>query len=427
MLILTSVWQFTFVSAQEKETFNYDESRVGDYVLPDVLTSLSGEKMTTARQWESSRRGEILQLFKDHVYGEFPRKQVSVRSELLAEDKGALNGKATVKQVRIHFGAAPSGQWMDLLLYIPNHIQGPVPVFAGLNYFGNQTVYPDTGLLITRRWTRNAKREDDVVIAENNRVTEASRGYHTERWQVEKVIQSGYGIATVYYGDLEGDHPEGWKDGIRYHLRQELGTDPAAWGAIGAWAWGLCRIMDYLEQEPAVDAQRVIVHGHSRLGKAALWAGANDQRFAAVISNNSGEGGAALARRWYGETVNRINTSFPHWFSADYKRYNHRVHNLPVDQHMLLSLMAPRPLYVASAEEDRWADPKGEFLSAKETGVVYALYGKPGVEAADMPPVNMPVGGTVHYHIRTGKHDITLYDWQQYVPFADKHLTPTLQ
>jgi len=200
-----------------------------------------------------------------------------------------------------------------------------------------------------------------------------------------------------------------------------LQIEPYEWSAIGAWAWGLERIADYLQTDKSVDPRRLIVIGHSRLGKTAVWAGASDERFALVVSNESGEGGAALSKRDYGETIAIINAKFPWWFVPAYKQYGNNITGLPFDQHMLLSLMAPRPLYVASAEGDKNSDPKGEFLGAQRAGAVYHLYKENGVGADSMPSLEHPVGDFIRYHIRTGKHDITLYDWQQYMDFADRH------
>jgi hypothetical protein len=359
----------------------------------------------------------VLALFAEHVYGHMPGKPKDLHFKVVSEDADALGGKAIRKQITVFFARGDNAPSMAILLYLPKGAAGPVPVFTGLNYCGNHCVNSDPGIMLSTRWMRNSA----DYRTTNNHASDSSRGTHSRRWPVEELVSRGYGLATAYYGDLEPDHEEGWKTGIRTTLQAELNIQPHEWSAIGAWAWGLSRLMDYLETDPAVDAGRFVITGHSRLGKAALWAAANDTRFAVVVSNNSGEGGTALARRNYGETVKVINTAFPHWFSPRYKEYNDKVDQLPVDQHMLLALMAPRPLYVASAEDDQWADPMGEFLAAKHAEPVYALFGKQGLSTDRMPSVNQPVGNTIGYHIRTGRHDITVYDWEQFLAFTDRH------
>jgi hypothetical protein len=400
----------------------YDETKVPPYVLPDPLIDHSGQSVRDARAWRDSRRPEILNLFAQHMYGRTPVATNQLAFTQTSSDANALGGLAIRKEISIQLTPQTDGPQIHLLLYLPKNAQRPVPAFLGLNFDGNHTVQPDPGISLSTNWMRaNPKRG---II--DNAATEASRGSSATRWPVPSILNHGYGLVTAYYGDLEPDHPEGWRSGARSIIAPPGpdGFAPNAWGAIGAWAWGLSRILDYLEQDTDVDAQRVALLGHSRLGKAALWAGAQDQRFAIVISNNSGCGGAALSRRQFGETVQRINTTFPHWFSESFKRYNAREADLPVDQHMLLALIAPRPLYVASAQEDLWADPRGEFLAAFHADPVYRLLGTPGLGATSMPEVNQPVGHTVGYHIRSGIHDVTQYDWDQYLQFADRHFHP---
>ncbi len=420
-LAMLLVMQASVAKAQKFEP-NYDESNVPDYELPDPLVDQEGEPVETADHWRKERRGEILSLFQSRVYGEVPEGGIApedVRAEVLDVKDDALNGKAIRKQVRLHFTGDDDGPHMDLLVYIPKNASKPVPAFIALNFQGNHTVTDEEGVLVTDSWVRN--REG----VEHHTATAERRGVAADRWPIKMIVDRGYALATAYYGDIDPDFDDGFQNGVHPHFYRpdQRQPNPDQWGSIGAWAWGLSRGLDYLIEEPAVDGEWVAVMGHSRLGKTSLWAGARDPRFAMVISNNSGCGGAALSRREFGETVARINQSFPHWFCDHFVRYNHAVEQLPVDQHELIALMAPRPVYVASAEEDRWADPRGEFLSALHADPVYRLLGTEGIgDCREMPEVNQPVGETIGYHVRSGGHDVTDYDWRRYLDFADKHL-----
>ncbi|MDH5603235.1 MAG: acetylxylan esterase [Cyclobacteriaceae bacterium] len=408
------------ITCPAQDNANYDESKVPDYTLPKILVNTKGKKISTKEQWEKLRRPEILDMFADQMYGKIPENDVKVSFKVIKQDDKALGGKAVKKEVLATFTGNGKKAEMNILIYLPHSVSGPAPLFLGLNFFGNHTLQPDPDITLNPNWMRNSK---DFGITEN-KATEATRGIRNSRWPVEEIIQRGYGVATIYYGDIDPDFDDGFQNGIHPLFYKKGQTKPteAEWGAIGAWAWGLSRALDYFETDSQVDHTKVAVLGHSRLGKASLWAGAADERFALVISNDSGCGGAALSRRAFGETVQRINTSFPYWFNDNFTQYNGKEASLPFDQHMLIALMAPRPVYVASAQDDQWADPKGEYLSTYLAGEVYKLYNLPTLTSGEMPPVDQPLKeGTLGYHMRTGKHDITLYDWTQYMDFADKY------
>lgn len=402
----------------QRENVIYEESKVPDYQLPDVLTRFKGGKVKTEKVWFKKQRPDILKWFTEEIYGKVPGKLDISEVKVWETADDALKGLAVRRQLSLFFRKADRTFEVNVLMYLPKD-KKKSPVFLAYNFSGNHTICDDPNIRLTESWV--ADKPSIGII--NNQVTEQSRASDSESWPVEEILKAGYGLVTLYYGDIDPDKND-FSDGVHPFFYQGNQSKPRfnEWGSIAAWAWGLSKVMDYLETDPDVDARKVAVLGHSRLGKTALWAGATDPRFAMVISNESGCGGAALSRRKFGETVQIINTSFPHWFCDNFVKYNDNEDLLPVDQHMLLALIAPRPLYVASAEGDKWADPRGEFLSAKYASAVYELLGLEGLPAKEMPKVNQPVMGTIGYHVRSGKHDLTLYDWQQYLRFADKHL-----
>jgi hypothetical protein len=406
------------VSAMPAE-FNYDEAKVPPYTLPDALTCLDGTKVTTADQWRMKRRPELLRLFSENVYGTIPANAPRPVFVVREKPTPALGGLALREQVTGYFKADKTGPAMDVLVYRPAAAKGPVPAFIGLNFNGNYTVNADPAILAPHSWVPNLSR----LGLTNNLPIDAARGCDAGQWQVEKLVGRGYAVVMIYSGDLFPDKADGLAESI-VPLSFDPGQTvqrPDEWNALAAWSWGLSKTLDYLETHPDIDAKKIGVMGFSRMGKAAVWAGARDERFAIVVSNESGEGGAALARRWFGETTARINTSFPHWFCGNFKRFNDREADMPTDQHELVALIAPRPVYLASAEGDRWSDPKGEFLSGLHAEPVYALFGKAGYGVAEQPSLNTPVGDVIRYHIRDGNHDVKAYDWDQYLDFADRH------
>ena len=397
----------------------YDESKVPAYELPDLLTSDGGQSIEDQSDWMDIRRPEILQKFNDFVYGAYPLNIVQTVVARVDVATEALDGMAIRKQITIHFVHEGDTADMSVLVYLPKADPNPTPIFLGLNFYGNHTVHVDSGIDITNHYVRN---NNDLQIF-NNRATERSRGLRAHRWPVELILERGYGLATIYYGDLDPDYDDNFENGIHGILGDQRRRHELAFSGISAWAAGLSVAMDYFETDHDIDHDRVSLLGHSRLGKAALWAGAMDQRFAIVISNNSGCGGAALSRRKYGETVRQINERFPHWFCKRFHNFNDKENELPVDQHMLLALLAPRPVYVASAEDDRWADPTGEYQSLVHAGPAYRLFGFDVIQNNDLPTTNVRRwSGQMGYHIRSGPHDITEWDWEQYLDFADIHV-----
>lgn len=376
--------------AQKRET-NYDEARVPAYELPDPLQFDDGREVRNARQWEKKRRPQVLEVFAQEMYGHMPARPEGLHFSTISEET-VYAGLGLRKVVRIYLDADQT-HWFDVLIHIPKDAAGPVPMFVGLNFKGN-----------------------DATLDERADF----------RWPYELVLKAGMGVATAWRDSIEPDgkdsklaEAEGvCRDG---GVRSWYNKD-GDWGAISAWAWGLSRIVDYLETDEAYDTDRLAVIGHSRLGKTALWAGANDLRFDMVISNDSGCCGAAISRRKFGETFAVIDTSFPHWFTREFDKYKGKEETFPADQHWLIALAAPRPVYVASATEDLWADPKGEWLAAKAAEPVYALFGMQGLDDG-MPAPDVSDGdGRIGYHIRTGKHNILAFDWQQYISFMNRHL-----
>jgi hypothetical protein len=391
MTVSLAILLFSCSLHAQKRGTNYDEAKVPAYELPDPLQFDDGREVRNARQWEKKRRPQVLEVFAQEMYGHMPARPEGLHFSTISEET-VYAGLGLRKVVRIYLDA-DQAHWFDVLIHLPKDAAGPVPMFVGLNFKGN-----------------------DATLDERADF----------RWPYELVLKAGMGVATAWRDSIEPDgkdsklaEAEGvCRDG---GVRSWYNKD-GDWGAISAWAWGLSRIVDYLETDEAYDTDRLAVIGHSRLGKTALWAGANDLRFDMVISNDSGCCGAALSRRKFGETFEVIDTAFPHWFTREFDKYKGKEETFPADQHWLIALAAPRPVYVASATEDLWADPKGEWLAAKAAEPVYALFGMQGLDDG-MPAPDVSDGdGRIGYHIRSGKHNILAFDWQQYISFMNRHL-----
>ncbi|MCF2519318.1 alpha/beta hydrolase [Dyadobacter sp. CY351] len=363
---------------------NYDEAKVPAYTLPEVLKTAAGKEVTSKKMWEEVRRPEILRLFENNIYGKMPKDYDSIRYTLKNEDKAAMNGKARLKEVIVQVFRNKKSVQIHLVMFIPGNAAKPSPVFVLINNRGKDNTDP----------TRKVK-----------------SGF----WPAEMVIDSGYAIAAFHVSDLAPDNKDTFMNGVLQLYPEQLEADNGM-RAIGAWAWGASRVMDYFENDKDIDAKNVAVVGHSRGGKASLWAAAQDRRFAVCVTNCSGNTGAALARRQFGERIARINTTFPHWFNNNYKKFNDNENELPVDQHMLIALIAPRPLYATNAFKDLWADPTGTFLALKNAEKTYALYGRRSKLPVNPPAINVPLSQPpLAYHNREGEHDMTAYDWGNFI------------
>ncbi|MEX2215338.1 MAG: hypothetical protein WD768_14495 [Phycisphaeraceae bacterium] len=389
--------------------------------FPDPLVTLDGARITTKEQWEAKRRPELKHLFQHYMYGYFPSAPERITAKVVAEDKNYLGGKATKKLVNIAFG--PEGcPTIDLLLVIPNTRQGTggrAPCFVGLNFNGNHTTTDDPTIPLAKGWMRPGAGVKD------NKATDAGRGTSAGRWEFENAIDQGFAVATFYYGDVvpdKNDRNAGAFPFFRPAGQKEAG--PHEWSAIGAWAYGIHRAVDYLTSDSDIDAKHIFALGHSRNGKAALLAAAFDDRIAGVVANMAGCGGSGPSRNQNpkAETVKRINTSFPHWFCDTFKAFNDQTEKLPFDQHCLVAICAPRPVLFTAAEQDQWANPDGQHQVLIAANPVYALYGLKGIDPSEKADFNKLLGTTLHYHYDPGKHAVTKAHWDVYIRFAKLHM-----
>ena len=393
-----------------------NEAQVPPYALPDPLICQNGTRVTNARMWREQRRPELLHLFENEEYGKtLVDRPGNLKFVLRGEKPDARGGTATRLRVGVLFEGREEGRQMELLIYLPNNVKGPVPMFLGFNFDGNYTTTDEPDLPLPKHYAMGLYANRLV----KNIPTEAGRGIHKSMWQYDLALARGYGVVTAGYGEVEPDADSRWKKGPR-----GLGPEPGAkdWGCIGAWAWAYSRALDYLETNPRVDAKRVALIGFSRLGKTAMWAGAQDERFALLVSNNSGAGGVALHKRIFGETVANLTGNLGRWFCPDFRQYATNETALPIDQHELVALIAPRPVLIVSGTGDLWSDPKGEFLGGLGADPVYRLLGTDGLAKKEWPAPGQLVDSRIGYFMHAGRHDVTLEDWQAMVTYADKYL-----
>jgi hypothetical protein len=395
---------------------NYQEDSVGSYTLPDLLTCIHGQRVTSARIWTQKRRPELIRQFEEIQFGKMPPRPRDMH--FLITDKGtpSFSGKAIRKQVTVYFSKDTADHKMNLLIYIPANTSKPAPLLMNISFAAYNQIIEDNGLMVGNIWSKEGKK------------VRADKPTVFGKMNVEQFLDAGIGFATVYYGDIEPD----FKDGINYGIRKtymkpgQTETTGSEWGAISAWAWGLSRAMDYFETDKQIDSKRVALQGASRLGKTVLWAGVHDTRYKMVLASISGEGGAAISRRNFGETIQHITdpSRYLYQFAPNYHNYADKVNSMPVDAHMLVALMAPRPLLLQTGSTDYWSDPRGEFLSAVAAAPVYRLFNEKGPETSQMPAAGDTslLMNNLGYYMHEGGHSVLPTDWTHMIEYMKKYL-----
>ncbi len=396
---------------------NYDEAKTGSYTLTDALKLSDGKPVRNAKTWYEKRRPQIEELFETQQYGRDPGRPADESFDVTDKGTPALDGKAIRRQVTISFSKDDTWPKIHLLIYLPANAKKPVPMFFTISFVAPQDAVDDPGITPVKVWDPKTNTKIDPV-------KRAGFGHIN----VNALLDAGFGVATFYYGEVDPDYANGFSNGIRAKYLKPGQTDRAAddWGTIAAWAWGMSRVQDYFETDKDIDAKRVAIHGVSRLGKTVMWAGAHDQRFAAVIASCSGEGGAALSHRDYGETIAHLTapTRYPYQFAANYAKYAGFPDTAPMDANLLIALVAPRPLLLQTGNTDYWSDPKGEFLAAVAAGPVYKLLGKDPLDTNTWPAAKQPILHDLSYYMHDGGHGMVPTDWDIYVQFLKMHLHP---
>lgn len=394
---------------------NYDESKVGTYTLPDPLTKLNGQKVKNAEDWTKNRRPEILNMYYTLQYGKVPGKPKDMTFNVFDKGTPAFGGKAIRKQVTIYLTKDTSDNHkVDVLIYLPAHASKPSALLLNASFSANSNVTDDPGVKHSLMWTPDGKR------------VPVQGGGRFGKMNIEQFIDAGFGFATLCYTDFEPDTKDGYKYGIRGVYNKDGKFADDEWGAISAWSWGLSRVMDYFETDKDIDAKRIALTGASRLGKTTLWTGARDTRFALIIGSVSGEGGAALSRRNYGETVAHMTapSRYFYQFATNWSKYSADPNKMPMDGHMLISLMAPRPVLLQTGSTDGWSDPKGEWLAALAAKQVFELFKETGPTTTEWPAAE-DESQLLHnegYFMHNGPHGVLPTDWPRFIKFMKKYL-----